>query len=278
VIAALAGRDSLVCTGGIAAGVDWSGNSPATGRLEGTLTGRGAVDRARLDSLRARFRLERGILTLDTLALASNTATLAARGRIPVFDSTATAPADFRLSLAVTDAAPLRRVFNADTLAIGSGTLEAHLFGTGAARAYEARAGVRSLAWNEMRLLKADADLRGDLDRAWRPTRVEGRAALERLQAFDLAVDDISVRGGYRDGNAEFSLRAGIDDAHSFRMAGRSGFDSVGTHLTLDSLTVWADSVTWTLIRPARCDLGRDRVALRTSRLPRRMGASPRTG
>jgi hypothetical protein len=262
VIAAFAGRESLATTGSLEGHVAWQGDAPSRLALDGTVTGRGSIDVARLDSLLIRARLANGMLTLDTLAVESNVATVRGAGPVALFDSTATDASDLRVTVTVHDGSPLKALFRADTLAVGSGTVAARLGGTAAARTYEAAGNLRALAWDRVRLLRADASVHGDLDRAWRPTRVEGDATLDRLNAYDLSVDDATMHGTYRDGQADVHLSSAFDEHHGCRVAARSLVDSLGIHLSLDTLVVRADSAAWTLAHPARCDLAHDRVAL----------------
>jgi autotransporter translocation and assembly factor TamB len=261
-LAAVAGRESLSARGALVARTTFEGLTPATAVIEGSVSGGGAIDRARLDSLLATVRLARGTLTIDTLSARSGIGAVTGSGRIALFDTSATAPSELNLHVDVRDAAPLRALLRADTLATGGGTLDVRITGPTTARRVEVTGALRSLAWNQNRVLGADGTITAVLDRGWRPISGRAQGTLRRFQGAGVALQEAQARVTLEHGATDFDVDATIDDQHRAHVAGRSTEDSLGTHVALATLDVQAADVAWALAHPTRIDLARGRYAI----------------
>jgi len=260
-VAALFG-DTLRATGSLEAQASFVGLDARTSTLEGTVVGAGTMGALRLDSLFAGIHLRQGILTLDTLLTRSNVATAAGAGRIAWFDSTA----DSRLgvSLRVKDLAPLRALIGADTIAVDTGTVDLRVTGSRGVRQFEMKGSVRSLAWNEARLHRAEASMVGELDSRWQPIRTRFDASLGRLRGTPLPLTQAVAKIETDRATTQFDVTAVQDDRHRLHLAGHATGDSVERHVAIETLDVEADSASWALTAPAAIDLGADRLDVKT--------------
>jgi hypothetical protein len=258
----LLGRDSLASHGSIDAHATFTGLAPRTATATAFITGRGALDRVRLDSLVARLRLDRGVVTLDTLLAHSNVGTASGSGHVAWFDTTAAERSDLHVAVAVTNARPLRRLVTADTLALGSATFRPARRRHGASAPHRdpwhgALAGVEPAAAARRRA-GGHRYARSRLP----PRRRQADASIRRLEGAGLPIRDGTVRATAERGATAFELRAAIDDRHSAHVVGRTAADSAVTRLTLATLEVQADSTAWALVRPARIELARTRFVV----------------
>lgn len=259
-LAALAGRDSLPSRGGLETRVEFAGLAPADARVDGSITGRGAVGPARLDSLAARFALRNGTLTLDTLAAISNVGTLTGRGHVAIFDSTVSS--DLHAALVVVDVAPLRPLVAADTLASAGATLDLRLTGPAAARHFDTRAALRSLVWDDLRIFRLDGAAQGDFDRAWRLSRANADLALSRARVAGIDLDQAQGRAAFAEGRTALDVTASIDEQHRVHAAGDVVADSAAVRVSLATLDLRADSVAWALERPALVEISASRLSV----------------
>jgi hypothetical protein len=210
------------------------------------------------DSLFAGFHLRRGILQVDTLITRSNVAIAMGSGHVALFDSTATS--DFRLAMRVNDLAPLRSLLGADTVAVDTATVDVRMFASGGTQRFEARALVRSLAWNEARLHRADGSIVSELHSGWRPIRTKVVASLGRLRGVGGAVREAVAQVETEGGRTRFDLTGSRDETHRLHLVGHSTQDTLGQRATLEKLDIQADSTSWALAKTATIAFRPDRL------------------
>ncbi len=262
VLAGLAGRDTLPADGAVRCDLGFGDPSDRGLSMNGTLAGHGRIGAARVDSLFGTWRFAGGALDVDTLALRTNVGQVAAAGRVALSDSAAGAPSDVRLTATVTDLAPLADLIGADTLGLGAGDLAARLTGPPAARAFTVETSLRSLAWNDLRVLRARAEARGTLAGDWRPVEAHARAELSRLHTPVAEAREIRAGADYAGRELRFELDAGLDEKHRVRLAGTAARDTAGHAVTLATADIDADTAHWRLSRPARLRFGPGRFEI----------------
>jgi autotransporter translocation and assembly factor TamB len=258
-LAAVAGRDSLPSRGGLFADARFRLDPGTPLHAEGSVTGSGGVGRSRLDTLAAAFRIERGLLTVDTVLARSNLATVRGAGTVALGGTTGTRRPDFGLHAEVGDVTPLRELLGIDTLALASGSLDFSIAGAETTHATTLRAELRSLAWNGLRLSGAGLTSEAVLGRGWRPIDGSARLHLRQLQGLPLPIRDAAAEVQLRGATVAFVAGAATDTRSSARVRGRAAFDSLGALVTLDSLSVDADTARWRLTRPSRLALSATR-------------------
>lgn len=262
VLAGLAGRDTLPAVGAVYGDVTFGGDASGGLSLAGILAGRGSIGAARIDTLFAGLRYDGSALQLDTLEVRSNVGQARAAGRVALSDSAGVAPTDLRLVATLTDLSPLTALVGADSLDAGSGELEARLAGPAGTRALSVTTSLRTLAWNDLRLLRARVNARGTLDRSWRVADAHGTAEITRLHSPAGAVQEASTTLNYAARTLRFDIDAALDDRHHVRLDGVTTADSLGRTLTLETADVDANTAHWRLAGPARLRWGRDRLEI----------------
>ena len=261
-LAGLAGRDSLETEGAVRADAEFALAPGGEVTASGVLAGRGRLGAARLDTLFATVRYAGGAVVLDTLGLRSDVGHAAAAGRLALADSAAAPGDELRITAAITDPAPLAPLLGADTLGLAAGELEVTLSGPPAARAFRAAGSLRSLAWDDLRVLRARAEAHGTLARDGRPDEVHARAEVGRVHTPFASVQEIRAVADVAGREARFDLDAGLDEKHRVRLAGTATEDSAGHTLVLTAADVDADTARWRLVRPARLRLTPGRLEL----------------
>ena len=261
-LAAIAGRDSLPCHGALVTAAHFAADAAAPLHADGSVRGSGAVGRSRLDTLAASFRLERGLLRVDTLLARSNLATVTGGGRVAIDRHAGTSSSDLRLHVVARDVSPLREILRADTVALASGSIDVSLEGSDSVRTVALDGTLRSLAWNDLRLSGAELSAAGELDRAWRPVTGSSRVSLRQLQGLPLPLGSAAAEASLDHARVAFLVAAATDARTRARVRGQAAFDSLETVVTLDSLAVDADTASWRLSKPTRLMLSATRFHL----------------
>jgi hypothetical protein len=260
-LAQLTGRDSLRGSGSIHARVTFEGSAPNTVVAEGAVSGKGTIGLARIDSLFTGFHLRGGTFTLDTLLARSNAGHAAGAGRIALFDTTGTASSDLHATVVIDNASPLRSLVGADTLSVDTATVDLSVRGSHRTRALDLTGSIRSLAWDDLRLVGGTGTAHADLDRAWRPVRSRLDVSLRRFRG-GFAFEQADVRIDRDTTTTAFDLTTRRDPRHATHLVGHMLDDRLGRHITLETLNIAGDSTTWALTRPARVDLAAARLAV----------------
>jgi translocation and assembly module TamB len=262
VLAGLAGRDTLASTGALYGDVTFGPGANGDLQVAGVLAGRGSVGLARIDMLFAGLRLDGATLQVDTLDVRSNVARARAFGRIALRDTAGVVPTDLTLTATVIDLSPLAVLVGADTLDAAGGEFEARLEGPASARTFHVTTSLRTLAWTDVRLLRARIEAQGTLDRDWHAADVSGTAEMARLHSAMGDVQDASGNARYTGGVLSADLDASLDDRHHLRLGGSSTADSLGRTLALTTFDLDADDAHWRLTGPARLRWGHERLEI----------------
>ena len=251
-LAALAGRDSLPARGAVVADFRFAGDPAGALRADGSATGSGGVGRVRFDTVAAAFRLERGLLRIDTLLARANVGTARGGGSVALDPASGARRTSFSLHLEAADVSPLRELLHVDTLALASGSFDVTLSGADSVRTIAAAGSLRSLVWNDLRLSGAELTSAAVLGRTWRPSDASLELSLRQLQGLPIPVRDGVARARLEGSRVSFLAAASTDLRSNVRVRGRAAFDTAGTLVTLDSLAVHADTVDWRLASPSR--------------------------
>src|SRR6185503_11780432 len=154
---------------------------------------------------------------------------------------------------------PLRELLRADTLALASGAFDLSVAGSDTSRTASIRASVRALVWNGLRLSSADLTSEGALDRSWHATGASATLALRLLHGLPVPVRDAFARARLEGRRLTFNAGASTDVRSSVRVVGSAAFDSLRTLVTLDSLAIRADTVSWQLAKRTNVEIARTR-------------------
>ena len=261
-VAALAGQDTLTTSGEVQSDARFGGTFTHLDELEAVLRGRGSVAEWDVDTLHAVVALEEKAIAVRDFAFRSDAVEAEAEGRIVLPDGPSQEESDFRLRASILDAEPLAALLGADTLSLGDGDIELRLTGRPSARHIAARGELRSLAWNQLRVLGVNCEVRGRLDANWRPDSLTGAFSLSQLQRSLLQIQELSGEGSYADRMLAFRSNLNLDDHHSATVSGTARRDSSGVVARLDAFLVQLGPEQWNLERATTLELAADRVVI----------------
>ncbi|NNE34011.1 MAG: hypothetical protein HKN13_02170, partial [Rhodothermales bacterium] len=253
----LAGMDSLASDVNMKFAVNGSGRpgqSPAVrGRVE---VDQSSVGRVTVLAANSAFRLESGVLDLDTLSVESNVAMLSGGGRL-VVDGDSTAPdSDFRLHAELTDLGPLGSVLPDRTNLLADGSVDLTVSGTGSETRARMDGQLRRIAYGDLRIGEMRVRLVGRLASGLRFVDAEGRLETEQASMPNIAARSARVDVAYRDEELHFEGLAVVDDKTDARIAGHVTLDSTAPVLTLESLRLGPSKERWELLTTSTVTLG----------------------
>lgn len=237
--------------------VEGAGTDPQTMTLAGNVYAHeGAFGTVRLDTLGTAWRLERGLLRVDSLLLRSNVADAEAGGQIALFDTTGAVTSDFRFRADVVSLEPVRPFIQADVFSLRQGHVEATVQGPSDALRVQASAELNSLVYNTLRLAGLAASFDGTLGPDRRPTRGEGRVDFNYLATPTLTARLTTLQAEYDGDEAAFSAETSLDDRRDAALAGRVDLRPESQRVLLENLGLRLDEDRWTLTGPATIAYG----------------------
>lgn len=161
-VASLAGNDSLKTGVSLTFNIEGVGLDPQTMRLQGHFDGSDAfINDITIDTLYTDFLLEDGLLKVEPFKLRSNVADANAQGTIAVFDSLGLYTSDFTLQATARDIEPVRPFIDARALSLGTGEIEAHVYGQPGNLRFDGRLAITSLVYNDIRMAGLDTRVAG---------------------------------------------------------------------------------------------------------------------
>ncbi len=243
--------------------LDVRGTDPETMTLAGSLAGGpSTLGPVALDTLRARFALEDGVVRVDTLVLDSDMADLEGGGTLALFDKDA--PSDFRLEGNVESLAPLA-AYTEQTLGLESGTFDLAVTAEpGAPLQILGTLDARQLVVGEYAVTGLDGAINATWDRALPDSLgFDVLAALNGrvVASFDvLSTPRFIVEGGQATVAAEageFTIDGAVtvDERRDLDFFARLEADTDPPAVILERGRFSLDQTTWTLEQPARIAL-----------------------
>lgn len=256
-VADFLGNDTLTARFDVAFDVEGRGLDPETMTLAGRVTSRDAqYENIDLDTLYADFRLNDGLLRLDSLLLRSNVADARGAGQVVLLDSLGTRASDFSFTADVRDLAPLRPFIGAEQFQLQGGTLSGRVYGPSTRLQFDVDADLQSLVYNTIRLADFEGQLAGELGPDRRLTLGEMHGEMENLSLPQFVVQRGILDVRYEDDDAIFNLAFEIDERRNARLAGRVDLRPDNQHVLLEDLTVRLDTTRWQLLQPATITYG----------------------
>ena len=208
----------------------FEGLTPATAVIEAACHGGGAIDRARLDSLLATVRpAARNAHDRHAVGAIGDRRRHRIRPHRAVRHQRYWRPAN-STCVDVRDAAPLRAL-----AACGHARdrrrhrWDVRITGPTTARRVEVTGALRSLAWNQNRVLGADGTITAVLDRGWRPISGRARARLRRFQGRASPLQEAQARVTLERRGRPTSTSTPRSTTSTAHVAGRSTEDSLGS-------------------------------------------------
>lgn len=262
VLTALAGYDTLVTDGSLKLHARFLPAGSGSTTLAATLRGSGTIDVWRMDSLFADVGFTDGVLQVDTLALQSNAVLLEARGGVALGRDSLGTGSHITVRAQVTNAAPLRALLGADTLALVDSRLTARLTGSRSSRVVQVNGTLGSFAWNDFRMLDARLEGRAILGDDWQPDSARVVGVFERLRASQVRLDSAGVVAAYDGRELDLHVDTRLDDAHRVTLEATGSRDSGATVIALSAFDAVGPNGGWKLSNPATLRFGEGRFSV----------------
>lgn len=228
---------------------------PEQTRLRGLITGKGALNSLRVDSVCCNYSVSGRTLHVDTLFVESSAGGLSGHGALALLDSTQTS--DFRLASELTSLDFLKYFLPVERPSIRNARISCSVTGRMPETRVEARADARSVTLDDTYLGELQASGEGTINRE---LSVEDLAA--QASATEMSYGEVTARGATLAAHAakdRLTLNAYLlmDDDRFARAAGSILTLPDSTVVDIDTLSFAAGGGTWSLEAPARITLGR---------------------
>ncbi len=218
--------------------------------------GRSKLGAATLDTLQARFDLDRGRLALDTLLLRSDIADIDGGGRITLTDEAASDGSELTIDVTLYDLSPLN-AFTAKPLALAEGELTVEVTGEpGAPLCIDTKLAAQRFTYGSTALSALTSHLSGTFDPATGAFNLRNQLDFKFLSQPALLVERGRIDMSY-DGSsfvAEGDIR--VDRRRSFDFVSQFEFGQEERAASIERLNLNLDNDVWALAQPARISIG----------------------
>ncbi|PSQ97555.1 MAG: translocation/assembly module TamB [Bacteroidetes bacterium SW_9_63_38] len=262
-VAALAGRDSLTARiDTLTWTLDGRGLDPQTLTASTELAAAQVrVNQFMLNTVHTEGTLQRGQLALDTLSVQSNAVVGSGRGTLAVTDSTAAT--DFNLRVGITNPAPLKPLFGAESLQLQRGRLETRIYGSSlATQRFDGEFELKGLLYDDVRLAEADLTFNGRRGRSQLLQQLEVEGTVGYLSLPSLSVDRTQFDATYDGTATAVSANVRLDPTHTASLQADVRQRDTDTQVTLQKLGLTLEGNRWSLLQEATITVG-DRYLIR---------------
>jgi translocation and assembly module TamB len=239
-----------------------TGLTPATLELDGTAdisdARYGAVT---MDTLRTGFRMADGLLTVDSLQVRSNVATLDGGGSIALVDEEHRYTSNFSLTGEARSLRPVGTLLDAP-LALDRGTLNVRVFGPPGDVQVQADAELETLLYDVTRVASASLTFEGALDGLEGIQQGDGRLTVGPTSRAALTINGTDVVFSFAENRLQYALEVNLDRRRDASFAGALTVGEDDLELRLEQLDLRLDRDRWELLMPATVRIG-DRYRVR---------------
>ncbi|MFL5514441.1 MAG: translocation/assembly module TamB domain-containing protein, partial [Gemmatimonadales bacterium] len=247
-------NDSLETEGAAYLALSGTLGRPDSMRLQAELQADARLGGVKLDSLKARLRLQNGMMEVDSLWIVSNVGVANAAGVVGLFGAAQSAPAGLRLRARLDSLAPLAPLIGMD-LGIDSGRID---LGAGGSRNRLRLAGsltASGLTRGTQRLDQLAATVAARLEKG-HPASATARVTARGIRTRTTSVQSIEVQGSAAGGELAVRGEALIDSRSNLRTAARLRRERQGLRVELDSLNILSNQRPWALRHPVNMLFG----------------------
>lgn len=256
-LSAILGQDSTRSIINLTIDGTGRGTNPRTMTMSGTVSGHQSnYQGIRVDTLGMAFKLNDGLLEVDTLTVVSNVALLSGSGPVALYDDLGERASNFTFEANLFEFAPLESMARADVLGIDTGAVRARIYGRPGTLRFDARADVEGLVYNTMHAGDLNGRLTGELnqDRTLATGEFIGNLNVVSIPGF--LIEEIDVEAAYTDNMVSFNTETRIDANRNAELAGRYIFAADTQRVELDELSLKLDEDQWLLDQPAVIEVG----------------------
>jgi translocation and assembly module TamB len=200
-------------------------------------------------NLRLDGHLDRGVLTVDTVDVASTVALINGSGQLALFDTTAASR--FDLYAEATGASPLRDLVGAERLSLRAGRAELHVAGDNGTLVFDGGASVRDLFYNSARLGETTASFSGRASVEDGLQRLDSSVQLTFLSLPGIAVQRVTAQATYAAAQIDLTASARLRERYSATLGATIDTRSGNEQITLRQLDLRLQSDRWRLLQEA---------------------------
>lgn len=247
------GNDTLRTGIGAQFALEGRGLDPATMTLDGFVTADTLTyEEVAVSELEARFRLDAGVLEVDTLNLISNIAYAQAGGRVALYDTTRSS--DFHLKAQVDNLAPIRPLVAAETLALKDGYVNVRVTGLPGELYVDGNSRVEAFVYNDLRVTQLDGRMQGLVEReedgfAVRRADVDATVAYASLP--NIVVERTRLEGVYEGDSLHVEAEMLVDDRRDASFRANVDLRPESQRVVIDDFAFRFDGDRWALLQPA---------------------------
>jgi autotransporter translocation and assembly factor TamB len=241
-------NDSLKTEGAAYLALSGTLGRPDSMRLQAELQVDGRLAGVGLDSLRARLRLQQGMLEVDSLSIMSNVGVATAAGVVGLFGAAQSAPAGLRLRARLDSLAPLAPLIGMD-LGLDSGRIDLAAGGTRNRLRLAGNITASGLTRGTQRLDQLAATVAARLEKD-HPASATARVTARGIRTRKTSVQSIEVLGSAAGGELAVRADALIDSRSNLRTVARLRRERQGIRVQLDSLDILSNQRPWALRHP----------------------------
>jgi len=233
-----------------------TGLAPATLELDGTAdisdARYGAVT---MDTLRTGFRMADGLLTVDSLQVRSNVATLDGGGSIALVDEERRHTSNFSLTGETRSLQPVGTLLDAP-LALNRGTLNVRVVGPPGDVQVQADAALETLLYDATRVASASLTFEGALDGLQGIQDGDGRLTIGPTSRGALTISGTDMLFSFADNRVQYALEVNLDRRRDASLSGALTIGAGDLELRLEQLDLRLDRDRWELLMPATVRIG----------------------
>ncbi|MEZ4699920.1 MAG: translocation/assembly module TamB domain-containing protein [Rhodothermales bacterium] len=257
-LASIAGLDTLASRLTGTFRVDGAGRDIGAMQLAGAVDlGASAFGGIDIQAGRGRFRVDDGVIQIDTLRLATSAFDLEGQGGVLLPERAERPAHELVLTAQMKDIAPLRRFLDVETLGIQRGEVTARLVSRPADYRLESRVVLSGLVYESVRVADAQARWVAGMSTAGRVENSDLFGDIAVLSVPGLVVEDIHFEGTLQDERLPFVIDARMDSRRRAHLAGTVYTEADSQRVDLEALDITLNGDAWALDRTATVSYGR---------------------
>ena len=236
--------------------VEGEGLDLATLNLNGTADISNArYGAVRMDTLQTGFRMADGLLTVDSLHVRSNVATMDGGGSIALVDEERRHTSNFSLTGETRTLQPVGALLDVP-LALDRGTLNVRVFGPPGDVQVQADAEIETLLYDITRVASASFAFEGALDGLDGIRDGNGRLTIGPTSRAALTINGTDATFAYTEDRVQYAVEIDLDRRRDASLGGALTVGDDDLELRLEQLDLRLDRDRWELLLPATVRIG----------------------
>ena len=256
-VATLAGIDSVSSNINLMLTGQGKGLNPKTMNLSGILQDLSfSFENALVDTGFVSFELNEGLLSIDSLTINSNVASLNGKGNVAIFDELNSLASDFAMKGTIRSLTPLSPLAGGNILRLSKGDFDLDLSGPPGTLQFDSNVNATGIVYDEYLISSLDLRLSGDFDDQLKPAKasITGRAETLTLSGFDIR--RIVYSTTFADDVFNINIDTQIDGDRNVQLGAKVLLEEEEQRIDLTTINLKLDEDQWRLREPASISIG----------------------